>query len=86
MSARWWLLFSVGLVLSALLLGSCGSADAGSSRDAGAPQEEWDGHCRGKRDAGRRAVWRGTVYVCKDNGPPNHWYFVQDPDFYGVRM
>lgn len=71
-------------LLMLLLLSGCSALAAPQTPDAGA--DTWDGHCTGPKDNGRRAVWMHTVYVCRDNGPPNHWYFVQDPEFYGVRV
>lgn len=52
---------------------------------AAAAEAKCDGTCRGPESDGCRALWLRTVYVCRDNGPPNHWWFVQDPEFAGRR-
>lgn len=78
------------LVLVLVALGwprSPGQAKAVASPDAGVALPEWDGHCYGRPgDDGMRVVWRRTVYLCRDNGPPNHWWFVQDPEYSGNRV
>lgn len=70
-----WLLVAV-LAIAAGCSASGGPPDMGT-----AVIKEWDGRCFGRPgDDGQRVIWLRKVYVCRDNGPPNHWWFVQDPD------
>lgn len=71
--------------LAALLVLLAGCGVSKTAPDMGNSVAEWDGHCYGRPgDNGQRVIWLRKVYVCRDNGPPNHWWFVQDPVLDGM--
>lgn len=97
LTSAFWIGIAVilGLILNSTLSFGClaperagvaGEARVRRDMSAQAPEQKCDGTCRGPVSDGCRAVWMGTVYVCRDNGPPNHWWYVQDPEFAGRRV
>jgi hypothetical protein len=82
--------FALFMVTCGLIHGCMAPERAGiagelrTKQDMSVPAEpKCDGTCRGPESDGCRAIWRDTVYVCRDNGPPNHWWYVQDPEYAG---